>query len=202
MLALQKRGCHNINWVTPTPQTPQILKSLVLACQQGLNIPIVYNCGGYEPLEILTLLDGVVDIYMPDAKYADEENAFKLSGIKNYPEVMKRALKEMHRQVKELQIDQKGIATKGLLIRHLVLPNNLAGTPEIMKFIANELSPNSYVNIMDQYRPCFKAEKYPDVNRRITGEEFAQALESARKEGLHRGFEDQRALRWILKDLW
>jgi len=202
MLALQKRGCHNINWVTPTHQTAQILKALTIACQKGLNLPIVYNCGGYEPLEMLALLDGIVNIYMPDAKYADEQTAFKLSGIKNYPEVMKRALKEMHRQVGDLQIDQRGIATKGLLIRHLVLPDNSAGTAEIMKFIAHELSTDSYVNIMDQYRPCFKAERYPKVNRRITSEEFSQAVESAKKEGLHRGFEEQRVLRWIIKDLW
>jgi len=181
MLALQKRGCHNINWVTPTHQIPQILKALIIVCKQGLNIPLVYNCGGYEPLEMLALLEGVIDIYMPDAKYADKENAFHLSGIKNYPEVMKRALKEMHRQVGDLQIDKRSIATKGLLIRHLVLPNNLAGTAEIMKFIAHELSKDSYVNIMDQYRPCFKAERYPEVTRRITSEEFSQAIESAKK---------------------
>lgn len=202
MIALQKRGCHNINWVTPTHQIPQILKALVTACKQGLNLPLVYNCGGYEPLEMLVLLEGVVDIYMPDAKYADEQIAFQLSGIKNYPEVMKQALKEMHRQVGVLQIDQRGIATRGLLIRHLVLPNNLAGTAKIMKFIALELSGDSYVNIMDQYRPCFKAERYPKVNRRITSEEFSKAIESAKKEGLHRGFEEQRILRWIIRDLW
>jgi putative pyruvate formate lyase activating enzyme len=202
MLALQKRGCHNINFVTPTHQAPQILKALVIAYKQGLNIPLVYNCGGYEPVEVLTLLDGIIDIYMPDAKYADEEIAFQLSGIKNYPEVMKRALKEMYRQVGDLQMDENGVASKGLLIRHLVLPNNQAGTAALMKFIARELSRNSYVNIMDQYRPCHKAHKYPKINRRITSEEFAQAIELAKKEGLHRGFEETKVLPWIIKNSW
>jgi putative pyruvate formate lyase activating enzyme len=202
MLALQKRGCHNINFVTPTHQTPQILKALVIAHKQGLNIPLVYNCGGYEPVEVLTLLDGIIDIYMPDAKYADEEIAFQLSGIKNYPKVMKHALKEMHRQVGDLQIDEKGVASRGLLIRHLVLPNNQAGTAALMKFIARELSRDSYVNIMDQYRPCHKAHKYPKINRRITSEEFSQAIELAKKEGLHRGFEETKVLRWIIKNSW
>jgi putative pyruvate formate lyase activating enzyme len=200
MLALQKRGCHNINFVTPTHQIPQILKALVIAYKQGLDTPLVYNCGGYEPTEVLKLLDGIIDIYMPDAKYGDEEIAFQLSGIKNYPKVIKSALKEMHRQVGDLQIDKRGIATRGLLIRHLVLPNNQAGTAEIMKFIAQELSRDSYVNIMDQYRPCYKAHKYPHINRRITSEEFSQAIELAKKEGLHRGFEDTRILRWIIKN--
>ncbi len=197
MLHLQQRGCHNINLVTPTPQTPQILQALYHARQKGLHIPVVYNCGGYEPLEVLKLLDGVVDIYMPDFKYSDEEKAFKLSGIRHYPQVAKEALKEMHRQVGDLEIDSQGIAQRGLLIRHLVLPNNLAGTAEIVRFIAHQLSPHSYVNIMDQYRPLFKADSYPPVNRSITGEEFQTAIDLARKEGLSRGFSSRRLILWF-----
>ena len=197
MLRLQHRGCHNINLVTPTPQTPQILQALCYARQEGLHIPIVYNCGGYEPLEVLKLLDGVVDIYMPDIKYSDEKMAFKLSGIRRYPQVVKEALKEMHRQVGDLQIDSQGIAQRGLLIRHLVLPNNLAGTAKVVHFIAHQLSPHSYVNIMDQYRPLFKADSYPPVNRRITGEEFQAAIDLARKEGLYRGFSPRRLILWF-----
>ena len=197
MLHLQQRGCHNINLVTPTPQTPQILQALYHAQQNGLHIPVVYNCGGYEPMEILKLLEGVVDIYMPDFKYSDEETAFKLSGIRRYPQVAKEALKEMHRQVGDLEIDSQGIAQRGLLIRHLVLPNNLAGTAGIVRFIAHELSPHSYVNIMDQYRPLFKAESYPPVNRSITGDEFQTAIDLARKEGLYRGFSSRRLILWF-----
>jgi len=197
MLRLQQRGCHNINLVTPTPQTPQILEALCYALPEGLNIPIVYNCGGYEPIEMLRLLEGVVDIYMPDIKYSDEETAFKLSGIRHYPQVAKEALKEMHRQVGDLQIDSQGVAQRGLLIRHLVLPNNLAGTSDIVHFIAHELSPHSYVNIMDQYRPLFKADSYPPVNRSITGEEYQAAVDLARKEGLYRGFSPRRLILWF-----
>ena len=197
MLGLQHRGCHNINLVTPTPQTPQILQALCYAREEGLHIPIVYNCGGYEPIEVLKLLDGVVDIYMPDIKYSDEEMALKLSGIRRYPQVVKEALKEMHRQVGDLQIDSQGIAQRGLLIRHLVLPNDLAGTAKVVHFIAHQLSPHSYVNIMDQYRPLFKADSYPPVNRRLTGEEFQAAIDLARKEGLYRGFSPRRLILWF-----
>ncbi len=197
MLRLQQRGCHNINLVTPTPQTPQILQALYYARREGLHIPIVYNCGGYEPIEVLRLLEGVVDIYMPDIKYSDEEIAFRLSGVRRYPQMAKEALKEMHRQVGNLQIDSQGVARRGLLIRHLVLPDNLAGTADIVHFIAHELSPHSYVNIMDQYRPLFKADSYFPVNRSITSEEYQAAIDLARREGLHRGFSPRRLLLWF-----
>jgi len=197
MLRLQHRGCHNINLVTPTPQTPQILQALYYARREGLHLPIVYNCGGYEPIEVLRLLEGVVDIYMPDIKYSDEEIAFRLSGVRRYPQVAKEALKEMHRQVGNLQMDSQGVARRGLLIRHLVLPNNLSGTADIVHFIAHELSPHSYINIMDQYRPLFKADSYPPVNRSITSEEYQAAIDLARQEGLHRGFSPRRLILWF-----
>jgi len=183
MIELQTRGCHNINFVTPTHFTPQILEALKIARAQGLRVPLVYNCGGYESVETLKLLDGVIDIYMPDAKYADSEVAERFSGAPDYPEVIKAALKEMHRQVGDLVVEN-GVAVKGLLIRHLVLPNGLAGTEEIMSFIASELSRDSYVNIMAQYRPMFKAGGFPDINRRPTTQEFLDAVSAARKAGL------------------
>lgn len=187
MLSLQKRGCHNINLVTPTHFVPQILASLVIAFLKGLNIPVVYNCGGYESVETLKLLEGIVDIYMPDFKYGREEVADKFSHAPDYPEVAKKALREMHRQVGDLVIE-RGIAQRGLLIRHLVLPHNLASSSEVLRFIAREISPHSYVNIMAQYRPEYKAREYPELNRRITGEEYEQALKIASQEGLYRGF--------------
>lgn len=188
MLSLEKRGCHNINFVTPTHFIPQILQAVLIAEERGLNIPLVYNSSGYDSVEVLRLLEGVIDIYMPDAKYADEEVALRYSNAPNYPNIMKDALKEMHRQVGDLSLDEEGIATRGLLVRHLVLPNDLAGTAGIMHFLATEISKNTYVNIMDQYRPCYKAYLYPEVNRLITQAEYERAVELARKEGLHRGF--------------
>ncbi|MEN2986526.1 MAG: radical SAM protein [Thermodesulfovibrionaceae bacterium] len=186
MLFLQNSGCHNINLVTPTHQVPQILKSIYIAMQNGLKLPIVYNCGGYEAIETLKILDGVIDIYMPDFKYADSKLAEKYSKVKNYPEVAKQALKEMHRQVGDLVIDENGVAQRGLLIRHLVLPNNIAGTEEVVRFIAEEISKNTYINIMDQYRPCWHADDYPELNRRITKKEFEEAITVALKYGLTR----------------
>lgn len=188
MLLLQKRGCHNINFVTPTHFMPQILEAVFVACEQGLDIPLVYNCGGYESIEALRLLEGVIDIYMPDVKYADQESACKFSNAPDYPEIIKRILKEMHRQVGDLILSEEGIAIKGLLIRHLVLPNNLAGTESLFRFIAQEISVDSYVNIMDQYRPCFKAGDFPQISRPIRQEEYLEAIEVARSFGLHRGF--------------
>lgn len=185
MLSLQNRGCHNINLVSPTIWVPQILKALVIAMEKGLKLPLVYNTGGYDSMETLKLLDGVIDIYMPDMKYSDSKLALKYSLVPNYWEVNKKAVKEMRRQVGDLVIDENGIAQKGLLIRHLVLPEGIAGTKKVMKFIAS-LSKDSYVNIMDQYYPCNKAEKYPKINRRITPEEFEEAIKIAKKEGLHR----------------
>ncbi len=188
MLDLQKRGCHNINFVSPSHVVAQILEALAVACKYGLRVPLVYNCGGYDSLDTLRLLDGIVDIYMPDAKYADEEVARNLSRAPNYPEIMKAALREMHRQVGDLEVDERGIAVRGMIIRHLVLPNGLAGAREIMRFIARELSTKSYVNVMAQYHPVYKAYDHELLNRRITRTEYLEALDMASAEGLHRGF--------------
>lgn len=186
MLELQDAGCHNINLVTPTHQMPMILHSIAIASEMGLNIPIVYNCGGYESLEAIKILDGVVDIYMPDFKYSDPQMALKYSKAKDYPEKAKAAIKEMHRQVGDLIIDEMGIALRGLLVRHLVLPEGIAGTKEIVRFIAEEISENTYINIMDQYYPCYKAFEHPPLDRRITTWEYSEAVKMALKAGLKR----------------
>ncbi len=186
MLELQAQGCHNINFVSPSHVVPQILEAVLVAAQKGLNIPLVYNTGGYDSPESLLLLDGVVDIYMPDMKYADPMIARRFSTIRNYPQINQTAVKEMHRQVGDLLLDERGIAVRGLLIRHLVLPNGLAGSEEIVKFIAEDISTNTYLNLMDQYRPAYGAHKHPDLNRRITREEFQHAVRLAIQAGLHR----------------
>lgn len=185
MLDLQRMGCHNVNFVTPTHQVPQILKALPIAVGGGLQVPLVYNCGGYEALETLRILDGVIDIYMPDFKYADANVAKQYSNVENYPEIARAAFREMHRQVGDLTLDRRGIARRGLLVRHLVLPNNLAGTAEVVRFLA-ELSEDTYVNIMDQYRPCYRAHEYPPLARRPTRAELEDAVQLARAAGLHR----------------
>jgi putative pyruvate formate lyase activating enzyme len=190
MHSLEAQGCHNINLVTPTHQVPQILEALLRAREKGLGLPVVYNCGGYEPREVLALLDGIVDIYMPDAKYMDVDAAKMLSGVEDYPEIVKQALVEMHRQVGDLQISAEGIATRGLLLRHLVLPGGLAGTRELVRFVAEHISRDTYINIMAQYRPCFKAHRCPPLDRRVRSQEVDEAREIARKSGLHRGFDD------------
>ena len=187
MLSLQKMGCQNINFVTPTHYIPQILAGLLIAVKNGLRVPLVHNCGGYESLEALRLLDGVFDIYMPDMKYGDNEAGKRYSKAPDYFDVVTTAVSEMHRQVGDLAINSQGIAGRGLLIRHLVLPNGLAGTGKILEYIS-KLSKNSYVNIMEQYRPQFKASDYPELNRRISSEEFANAISLAEKAGLSRGF--------------
>lgn len=197
MLILQRIGCHNINLVTPTHVVPQIIEAVTYAIEKGLDIPIVYNTGGYDSLDTIKILDGVIDIYMPDAKYSDSKVAKKYSSrscvqardkqAEDYPSIMKDAVREMHRQAGDLVAD-KGIAVKGLLVRHLVMPFGLAGTKEIMHFIATEISKNTYINIMDQYRPCYKAAEFPEINRRITNKEYEEAIEIARSEGLWRGF--------------
>jgi putative pyruvate formate lyase activating enzyme len=186
MLSLQVRGCHNINLVSPTHVVPQILEALEVATKMGLNLPLVYNSGGYDSLETLKLLDGIVDIYMPDMKYSDGKIAQELSGIANYPSVNRTAVKEMYRQVGDLQINTAGIAIHGLLIRHLILPNGLAGTKEIVNFIAKEISQNSYVNIMAQYHPCYKALQMPQLARPLSQQELREAIELAHKAGLKR----------------
>ena len=185
MLQLQKMGCHNINFVTPTHYLPNIVRALVYAVENGLHVPLVYNTGGYERVETLRLLDGVIDIYMPDYKYSQGKTAAKYSrGAKDYPEVVKAALKEMHRQVGVLQTDENNIALKGLIIRHLVLPGGLAGTEAFVKFVAGELDPGTYVNMMAQYRPCYQAHNYPELSRGLYAAEFQKALITAREHGL------------------
>lgn len=185
MIELQNRGCHNINLVTPTCQVPQIIKSLSIAIEEGgLKIPLVYNTNAYDSVETLKLLDGIVDIYMPDAKYSDDKNALKYSNAPNYFEIMKKAIKEMHRQVGDLIINNEGIAVRGLLVRHLVLPNNLAGTEKIVNFIQKEISSNTFFNIMDQYYPAFKVFQYPELSRKISQKEFDFAINLAKKAGL------------------
>jgi putative pyruvate formate lyase activating enzyme len=186
MLDLQSRGCHNINFVSPSHVVPQIMAAVLHAAQAGLRLPLVYNTGGYDSQVMLKLLDGIVDIYMPDMKYADPRLARQYSKIRDYPGVNRAAVREMHRQVGDLQLDDKGLATRGLLVRHLVLPNNLAGSAEIVSFLAEEISPNTYLNLMDQYRPAYKAHHYPDLNRRITRDEYHAALQAAHQAGLQR----------------
>ncbi|MCX6340672.1 MAG: radical SAM protein [Candidatus Aureabacteria bacterium] len=188
MLAMQNYGCHNLNLVSPTHVAAQILEALMLAVEGGLRLPIVYNSGGYDSPEILKLLDGVVDIYMPDAKYGSDAEGETYSHASGYWDWNRTALREMHRQVGVLEIDRRGIARRGLLIRHLVLPNNLARSENMLRFIAEELSPDSYVNIMDQYRPCHRADSFSELGRVVRPDEFARVLAHARSLGLHRGF--------------
>jgi len=186
MLALQQHGCHNINFVTPSHVVPQILSALEIAIQQGLSVPLVYNSGGYDLPATLKLLDGVFDIYMPDFKFWDPQIAKSACQAKDYPEIARNALREMHRQVGELTVDQDGIAQKGLLIRHLVLPGGLAGTREIMRFIAREISTHSYVNLMSQYRPCGRAPEVKGLNASLSPADFQTALQAAKAEGITR----------------
>ncbi|MBI4691610.1 MAG: radical SAM protein [Nitrospirae bacterium] len=186
MMELQNIGCHNINLVTPTHQMPMILRSLEIAVGEGLSIPIVYNCGGYESLHAVELLEGIVDIYMPDFKYFDSLMALRYSNAKDYPDAAKAAIREMHRQVGDLVMDEMGIAVRGLLVRHLVLPERIAGTEGVVKFIAEEISKNTYINIMDQYHPCFRAFDAPPLNRKITDKEYKEAVRLAIDAGLRR----------------
>jgi putative pyruvate formate lyase activating enzyme len=186
MLHLQKQGCHNINFVTPSHTVPQILDALPHAIEGGLNVPLVYNTGGYDAVETLKLLEGIFDIYMPDFKFWDPEMSRKYLKAPDYPERAREALKEMHRQVGDLTLNENGIAVRGILLRHLVMPEGLAGTRDIMRFIVREISPNTYVNVMDQYRPCGNAYKYPSINRSITHDEYEEALRAASEEGITR----------------
>jgi putative pyruvate formate lyase activating enzyme len=187
MIDLQRSGCHNINLVTPTHVVPSIVRALRVAIARGLRIPLVYNCGGYEPVEVIRLLDGIVDIYLPDFKYTDGAMAAKYSnGASDYPERAAAASEEMHRQVGELVVDENGIALRGLIIRHLVLPFNIAGTDKFVQFVARRLTPATYVNIMEQYRPEHQASKYPELSRRITTAEYQQAIRWAKEAGLTR----------------
>jgi putative pyruvate formate lyase activating enzyme len=188
MVRLQEIGCHNINLVTPTHYVPQIMACLPEAIKRGLRVPLVYNCSGYESLEVVRLLEGIVDIYMPDIKSTDKGHSKRLLNAPDYPDVVTAVLKEMHRQVGDLQISPSGIARRGLLIRHLVMPEGTAASESVLEFIARELSVHSYVNIMDQYRPEYRAHEYPEISRRITRKEYAEAIRIARRHHLYRGF--------------
>lgn len=195
MLSLQAMGCHNINFVSPTHVVPQILSALSMAIEGGLKVLLVYNTGGYDSVETLQLLDGIFDIYMPDMKYSDEKVARELSAIKNYPQVNRDAIKEMHRQVGDLVVDEHGVAQRGIILRHLVLPHDLAGSEETFRFLAQEISEDTYLNIMDQYHPCYKAYDHPQLGRRITSEEYQEAVQLALRYGLRR-LDARRA--WVL----
>jgi len=186
MLSLERKGCHNINFVSPTHVVPQILEALEIAVEAGLSVPLVYNSGGYDAADTLKLLDGIFDIYMPDMKYSDAQNAKRFSGIDDYPEINRAAVKEMHRQVGDLRLDDNGVATCGLLVRHLVLPDGLAGTAEVCRFLSREISVDTYLNVMAQYRPCYKAFDVTGLARSISKKEFVEAVETARSCGLHR----------------
>lgn len=186
MLELQAMGCHNINLVSPSHVVAQILAAVALAARQGLRLPLVYNTGGYDSPEALALLDGVVDIYMPDMKWGDSQAAHRYSHVRDYWSVNRAAVREMHRQVGDLVLDDRGIAVRGLLVRHLVLPGDLANTRRVLEFIARELSPRTYVNLMDQYYPCYRAGEYPPLDRRLSAAEFRAAVETARELGLTR----------------
>ncbi|MBF0119308.1 MAG: radical SAM protein [Desulfobacterales bacterium] len=186
MIVLQESGCHNINFVTPTHVVPMILSSVEIAARMGLNVPLIYNTSGYETLETIKLIEGVFDIYMPDFKFWGWEIAEATCKARDYPEVARRAIIEMHRQVGNLVINDSGIAVRGLLIRHLVLPNNFAGTRQIMRFIVNEISPDSYVNIMPQYRPCGKAHEIKALCNNLSKKEYEEAVKAAKDEGISR----------------
>ena len=186
MLRLQSDGCHNINLVSPSHVVAQIIAAVNDAAERGLRLPLVYNTGGYDSQEALALLEGVVDIYMPDMKYGDSRLARKYSKVRNYVEANRAAVKEMHRQVGDLVLDGYGVAQRGLLVRHLVMPDAIAGTEQVLAFLATEISKNTYLNLMDQYRPCYRAEEYPELGRAITGEERRKALAAAERLGLMR----------------
>jgi putative pyruvate formate lyase activating enzyme len=188
MLRLQAQGCHNINFVTPEHVVPQLLEALPLAIEGGLQLPLVYNTSAYDSLDSIELMDGIVDIYMPDFKFWDPEAARHYAKARNYPEAARRAIKAMHRQVGDLAIDSNGLAQRGLLFRHLVMPGDLAGTREIVEWVARELGPNTYINVMAQYRPAGKVsnKEYVEINRPIATREFEEALAVARAAGLWR----------------
>jgi len=195
MLQLQDMGCHNINLVTPTHVMPQILKSLQLAIPKGLEIPIVYNTGGYELPEAIKLLKTIVDIYLADMRYADNDMAVKYSAAADYPKFNQASLKEMYRQVGVAEINDEGVIKKGMIVRHLVLPNHICGTNKIMQFIKDELSLDTYISLMSQYFPCYKASQFKEISRRITYQEYEDAKTTMEKYGLYNGWtQDGRGL--------
>lgn len=186
MISLQRQGCHNINFVTPSHVVPQILAALPIAIEKGLTVPLVYNTSGYDSVTTLQLLEGVFDIYMPDFKFWSPESAKRFAKAPDYPEKAREAIREMHRQVGDLILDERKVAMKGLLVRHLVMPGCLEETADIMRFLASEISPRTYVNVMDQYRPCGRARQYPPIDRQLSREEYDQARKEAEKAGLTR----------------
>lgn len=186
MLSLQRKGCHNVNLVSPSHYVPQIAEAISIAAGYGLKIPIVYNTGGYDEVDTLKLLDGVIDIYMPDIKFGDNERAKKYTKSARYFDRVKAAIKEMHRQVGDLKTDSRGIAYRGLLVRHLIMPNNLADTDKVMEFIATDISKDTLVNIMAQYYPAHKSYAFSELARRITEDEYARAVNDAKAKGLNR----------------
>jgi putative pyruvate formate lyase activating enzyme len=192
MVRLQSKGCHNVNLVTPSHVVPQILGALSLARDQGFDLPLVYNTSGYDSIESLRLLDAVIDVYLPDMRYSDDKVAQELSGAEDYVEVNRRAVAEMYRQVGNLVTDQQGIAARGLIVRHLVLPHDLAGTHRTFRFIAEKLSPEVQVSLMGQYFPSFKADRCVSINRKITPEEHEAAVKSFFTTGLSRGWMQER----------
>ena len=196
MIDLQDQGCHNINFVSPSHVVAQIIAAVSIAAEKGLQLPLVYNTGGYDSLEALRLLDGIIDIYMPDMKYGDSKLACKYSKVRDYVEVNCAAIKEMHRQVGDLVLDENGIARRGLLVRHLVLPQNIAGSRQALQYLAKEISANTYINIMDQYHPCYRADDYPAVDRPTTREEYADAIQESFTAGLCR-FDNRKSIRWV-----
>ncbi len=188
MLWLQEQGCHNLNLVTPTHFMPQILKAIGIAKERGFSLPVVYNTSGYESLEALQLLDGIVDIYLPDMRYSDKAAALKYSIAPDYPEINRAAIREMFRQVGNLVLDENGLAQRGLIIRHLVLPGGLSGTEGVMKFLAEEISKDVYISLMSQYFPAYKATENKDINRRISEQEYDEAYDIKMKYGLKNGW--------------
>jgi putative pyruvate formate lyase activating enzyme len=199
MVSLQKQGCHNINFVTPSHVVPQILAALPMAVDKGLQVPLVYNSSSYDLPETLRLLDGIIDIYMPDFKFWRPESGRRFARAADYPDVARAAIREMHRQVGDLLLDHRGLAVKGLILRHLVMPEGIGETEAIMEFLAREISVDTYVNLMDQYRPCGQACDFSPIDRMITQEEYRQAMDAAKKAGLWRF--DERDLRRLLASL-
>jgi len=188
MIWLQEQGCHNLNLVTPTHFMPQILKAFSIARERGFTLPIVYNTNGYESLEALRLLDGIVDIYLPDMRYSVDAVARTYSVAPHYPEINRVAVKEMFRQVGNLVLDEDGIAKRGLIVRHLVLPNGLSGTEGVMKFLAEEISKDVYISLMSQYFPAYKTHELNELSRRITPDEYEEAYQIMQKYGLENGW--------------
>lgn len=186
MVELQGLDCHNINFVTPTHVVPQILQALPLAAERGLHLPLIYNSSGYEEVETLQILDGIIDIYMPDFKFWRPASAARYCGARNYPRQAIKAIQEMQRQVGILTLDRKGVAERGLLLRHLIMPGGLEETRHILRFIARKISPATFINIMGQYHPCGRAHAFPEIDRQITAKEYRQELEDAEEAGLTR----------------